>query len=754
MWTALFSITLGLSAFLLFAIQPFAGKVLMPVFGGAPAVWSACLVFFQCSVLVGYAYALVVTKYLSPRKLLICHLLLCACACIQLPISLLLLRDSERSVAPLFAVLENLVSGFGVLVIACSATSPLLQAVYGRKSQNPYPLYIASNAGSFIALLSYPFLIEPLLDLRTQAASWSVSFIALIPAALSALTLNTEGAHPAKGDSQGIALRIWLEWLWISFVPSALMIAVTLHLSVNIASVPLLWIFPLALYLLSYIVAFIERAPSASKLRRTACLLLVALTPTFAYEIKGMLALSLAIHLLLFFVLALYCQRLLYEKRPRASALTSFYFATACGGALGGIFATFVAPFLFATVIEYPLLAASVLFCGVSLRERSWSPLLFAPALFFAVAAIVAAKYQLAPFFLLLYAVSAVICYLMVTTPLRFACAYALLLATFLVCGRDSRQRVITQERNFFGPKKVVILEHEQLKALFHGTTVHGCESLDPERPLPQCYYHPLGPAGDLFRVPRKPGNIAIIGLGIGSMTCLANRADNISYFEIDPMVEKLARTHFTVLQQCGSRANVVIGDGRLLVDKLADHSQAMVIIDAFSSDAIPTHLLTVEAVRGYLRKLMPDGILVFHISNNHLELAPLLGALAKETGQRALERIDNPLEESRPQDQRYASHYALMTQNEAVIRSLIHELHWNEIREHYSGRVWTDDYSEVTKVLKGPWKKLSLLTNFSRFFSSLCSPCLCGFSKTNHRDTESTEMELRKGKVTIVTER
>ena len=704
-----YAVTLALSAALIFVVEPFSGKLLLPGFGGVPAVWAGCVLFFQLAMLAGYGYAVVLAHPRIERYAPYVHAAVLLFALCWVPLDVALVKTPPDGFSPVVGILYNLAMVLGVPVTVCSATSPLLQHWFGFRSRNPYLLYVASNIGSLGALLAYPIIIEPLIGLNAQAHYWSAFFVLLlllIAAGLPLAVIARKSRTSALAPVSPVTTSSCLMWMVTSFIPSALMLAVTLHLTTNIAAFPLLWVLPLALYLLSFILAFAGWPHTIRKLRRISSFVILVLSPLFFCEIRGSLLVTVALHLGMFFILALWAHRLLAESKPPPAALTSFYWWVSCGGALGGIFVSFIAPFCFSTVAEYPLLCGAALFLGITRQERTLNFLSLVPAILFLVLSWLLALANADALLVVIYGVGAVACYFWVARPLQFATSFSLLLAVLLWRAEHTQHEVLFRARNFFGAKKVVVDAREGVKSLYHGTTVHGCQALEANRPLAQCYYHPAGPLGEFMRARTSRGRIAVVGLGIGSMSCYAGSGDVMSFFEIDPLVATIAKEQFLPLQQCGSNVAVVVGDGRLLLQAEAQRSFNLIVIDAFSSDAIPAHLLTLEAMGLYLSRIGEQGSLLFHISNNYLDIAPLLGGLARYFGLTALQREDDPPEDAPAAERRFPSHYLSIVRDAELARALV-ATGWRVVDEPYQGRLWSDDFSEIRSVLLGSRGKL-----------------------------------------------
>ena len=732
----LFALTLFVGATLLFSIQPMIAKMILPLLGGSPSVWSICMMFFQAALLAGYAYAHATTAWLGVRRQAVVH-----AALLLLPLGMLplgLAHGFERSLPgldnPTIWLLGVLILGVGLPFFVVATTAPLLQrwfADLGHPSaHDPYFLYGASNLGSLLILLSYPLVIEPNWRLAEQSAVWSVGYGVLVLLTWAcAWTLwrrptpvlpRAVAERDQAGDSPSHwrAGNRWTGWVALAFVPSSLMLGVTTYLSTDVAAVPLLWIVPLALYLLTFILAF-ARKPIIPHLWT------VRVLPVFGVMLAFILGFGLVkpwlipVHLLAFFVAALFCHGELARRRPPTRDLTSFYLAIAVGGALGGIFNSLVAPLVFDRVTEYPL--ALVLAClalsGTSLASRSPREVaaeLVLPLILFLLVAALATDF-LHLFDTLLGALgvfmasglSALVCLASARRPLRFALGLgAVLAASGLTAGVEGR--VLHQERSFFGVLRVTHASQPNTHRLFHGHTLHGEQYLEAARRLePTSYYFPSGPVGQLFEAFHQGAarhSVAVCGLGAGALTCYARPLERWTIYEIDPAVVRLARDsrYFTFLRDCRAQSvSIVLGDARLRLGDAPAHEYGLIILDAFSSDAVPVHLLTREALRLYRGKLARGGLIAFNISTRYLDLDPVLASLARDA--ELVYRIRFDLEPS-PDEKRIGKQptiWAVMAACEADLGLLVDDLRWRLARPSKRiGDVWADDFSNVIEHL------------------------------------------------------
>jgi hypothetical protein len=724
-----FTATLFLSALLLFVVQPMFAKMILPKLGGSPSVWSVAMVFFQGMLLAGYAYAHALTKTLGLSRAALVHLVVLTGALLMQPIAIAegwnTPPDSGQSIwlMGLFGI------SVGLPFFAIAGNAPLLQAWFARSGHrhaaDPYFLYSASNLGSFGALILYPILFEPTLTLHEQSIAWTVGFIVLAAmiGAAATLALRNGDAVGAIPLTQTHARPEWkqrLIWMGLSFVPSALLVAVTAHIATDIASAPFLWVVPLSLYLLTFIIVF-QRRPI---IRHDIILLfLPMLVAPIAVSVmsdrpSSSLWLTVILHLVFFFVASLACHGELARRRPQAADLTEFYLFISIGGVIGGIFAGLLAPVIFNTVLEYPILIVASLFCLPALYARSWQvnardaltvaavvALLAIPDLLgYSIRSLPIAVYQIA------LGLAALAIILLRHRPAAniAAVAGAMVLSVLYVgelAGGESY-------RSFFGVNKIAEVMNGQFRTLTHGTTLHGAERIRNADgtpytglPEPSTYYYPDSPMDEALTETRRGfGNmrVAIVGLGTGSLACHAAPGEDWRFYEIDREVMHIAQTRFRFLSVCTPGAPVIIGDARLTLANEPAERFDVILIDAFSSDAIPVHLLTKEAIAGYMEKLSPDGVLIFHLSNRHMDLRPILANAAASDGlitvtKRVL------VDRSAMHTFRTSSSVAAVARSTGDLEHLT-KVGWKR-RPPTTARVWTDDYSNVLGAVIAGWR-------------------------------------------------
>lgn len=751
--TAIFTLTIFLSAALLFVIQPLVAKALLPVLGGSPAVWNTCMVFFQITLLGGYAFSHVLTTWFRPRTQVIVHAVIVLGAIVLLPI----VRPSgwrpptDGSQALWLLGLLAVMAGLPFFVV--STAGPLLQRWFAgtghHHAHDPYFLYAASNAGSLLGLLAYPILIEPALTLDTQAHSWMVLYFVLAGGLIVCGVVHLVFARRDPHDPVGlhgepievmgharhgpVTWRRRLLWIALAFVPSSLMLGVTQHLTTDIAAIPLLWVVPLAIYLVTFIIAFARRGQiPAWMLSRVLPLMTIALAAALLLDARHPIWLLMLLNLGVLLVAALLCHTRLADDRPRPNRLTEYFLLISVGGALGGIFNALIAPTIFNGLYEYPIVI--VLACMLRLpagRHHSVQhrrldrrldlalPLVLAATMI--VLSLIAVRTGIDGTIqgnALQFGVPLVGVFLLVSRPLRFALGVAVLLG-FGVYNHDSGYDIMLRQRTFFGvltvrienrqttisaPNGQTTTRIDSYRVLKHGTTYHGFQSLDPKRAhIPLTYYHRAGPIGQVmttFEGSPIRARVSVVGLGAGTLAAYSAPGERWSFYEIDPAIVRIARDprYFTYLCDARGDMEVIVGDGRLSLEAEPDASIGILVIDAFSSDAIPVHMLTTEAIDLYRTKTRPEGIIALHISNRHLNLARVVAAIARDLGMAAR------IEESFPTDQQhdeqmFQSTWVILARDEAAFGPLAHDTRWQLLVPTPGDRAWTDAYSNLFGV-------------------------------------------------------
>jgi len=666
--------TIFLSAFLLFQIQPMIAKIILPWFGGVAAVWITAMLFFQVILLVGYLYAHWLIRWLNHRTQFAVHAFLLSASLLLLPLTPALSWKPAGSEEPIASILGILTVSVGLPYFLLSTTSPLLQAWYARNFQTavPYRLFGLSNLSSLLGLLAYPFLIEPIFTLRQQSEGWSVAFavfviLCLIVAIVSRGNEANEAVPQDKKEVDRDALhppriREQIIWLLLSCCSSSLLLAVTNHLTQNVASVPFLWILPLSLYLLTFVVCFDYEQFYNRKI--FSWLLMFALAG-MAYGLTtwgSHTSLKLIIPAFSggLFLCCMFCHGELIQRKPAPKYLTSFYLMISVGGALGGLLVGLIAPQVMNGFFELnlALIACAVLLLFL-LPHRQWKA---AAAGSFAVV-------------------------LFVTTS-----AYS------NITGFKKAPRVM--ERNFYGVLRVLesdIGTESESRVLVHGSINHGKQFVAPDRRRDHTsYYGPESGVGLAIRALRRsPIKAGVIGLGAGILASYAEPGDVFRFYEINPLVETIARDQFTYLSDAPGKVDVVIGDGRLSLERELNQHYDLLVVDAFSGDLIPVHLLTRQAMELYFRHLKTTGIIALHISNQHLNLAPVVEQLSRSLDKYKV-LIENPDNEHRGI---YRSQWVLITS--APLRSSNILGVAKNIPISTNLRIWTDDYSNLFQILR-----------------------------------------------------
>lgn len=734
--TVLFGATIFVSAFLIFWVEPMFSKAVLPLLGGSPGVWNTALVFFQGTLLAGYLYAHGLPARLDVRWQAGLHLALVALAFVILPVAVPEGWDPPARQVPTFWLLGLFAVALGLPFFVLSATAPLLQRWFSmlghEDSEDPYYLYAASNLGSLGALLAFPLLLEPALDLRTQSRLWTWVYggaAVLLAGCTGALWLRrrqsptgeeTDDPPWRETDPSGGGPPGWLRkarWALLAFVPSSLLLAVTSYLTTDVAAVPLLWVVPLALYLLTFVLAFSRRewVPHEWVNRAVPVVVLLLVLDLVAtspqqYELE----LVLPFHLVAFFVIALACHGELARDRPPPSQLTRFYVWLSGGGVAGGAFNALLAPVVFDTLVEYPV--ALVLACAVlPSRQRDpegrtlvWSdvvlPALLAAAGLAPALGISSTIHYQSGEFLLFYGCSAIWVFTFRKRAIRLALGVGALL---IACtGLIRTPEVLHTERSFFGTLTVT-RPQEDVHVLMHGTTIHGSQRVTPgQRTVPQSYYAPPGPVGQLFRSLRQRKEdlrVGVVGLGTGSLACYREPGDRWTFFEIDPAVVRVARdtSYFHYLSECAPDVRIVMGDGRRSIRREPPSSYDLLILDAFSSDAVPVHLLTREAVEMYLSRLEEDGLLVANIANRYVNLRPVMSALGQELDlavRHQLFTIPDSIPEARRQLWEL-SRWAVLGRGSSALGGLATDPRWRGPVEERM--LWTDSHSNIVDLLR-----------------------------------------------------
>lgn len=727
----LFTVTLFLSSALLFLIQPMIAKMILPRFGGSPGVWNTSMVFFQAALLIGYGYAHLSIKKLGAMNQRWWHVGLLLLTVLTLPIAVAGSMIWREGTGGSIEVLLVLALSVGAPFTVVSAGAPIIQRWFATTSdplaKDPYFLYSASNIGSMLSLLLYPTVIEPNFTLHEQTRLWTYLFYLLVALMIGcAFTLHRSSKASVVEESPTllppapeaapevttapIDTKRRLRWIALAFCPSSLMLGVTTYLTSNIAPIPLLWIIPLALYLLTFIIAFARRQViSPGVLGRILPLLVLPLGVVIVLESTQYMLLMSGFHLIVFFVAALMCHGALAADRPESEHLTEFFLLISVGGVLGGIFNALLAPLLFHTVLEYPL--ALCLACALrtnisqrpfSPKTRNWDYLYPALILIGTIVLMFLSKRYIqasAGRTALAIGLPLVLCFFAVDRSARFGASLA---ATFVAATATQINvfgQIIEAHRSFYGLHRVTRshTKYGWYHTLTNGNTIHGMENMDgPFKGMPLTYYHPSGPMGDVFKkIADTRTNVALVGLGVGSLAGYGQPGQNFTYYELDPDVIKIASDHkiFTFVSDCKANLKIQSGDARLTLNHAPDHSIDLLVLDAFSSDSIPVHLLTLEAFKMYLRKLGPEGVLAVHISNRYLDLGPIVGRIALELNLAVLEDIDGDAD---LEIGKTASRWITLSPKIENLQPLMKDPDWSDLSIPAYSPLWTDDYSNL----------------------------------------------------------
>ncbi len=669
----LYAAAIFLGAFLLFLVQPIIAKQIVPWFGGSAAVWATCMVFFQMTLLVGYAYADVTTRRLTPRRQIALHIALLALSVLALPIMPDASWKPQGEENPSWRIIGLLSLTIGLPYFLLSTTSPLLQAWFARRFHHaiPYRLFALSNLASLLALLAYPVLIEPWVTTRVQSIAWSVFYALFVllcgyAAIASARADDTTqavapgqaGASPPEPPPSGVQQ---ITWLTLAAMASFLLLAVTNHICQNIASLPFLWILPLSLYLASFIFCF----DHPRWYRRNIFLLLVAiLLPLMGwYSDSLQLKLVIPMYLAGLFACCMFCHGELALFKPAPRYLTTYYLMISLGGAIGGLLVGLVAPYVLSGYYE---LAIGLVACALLLLYRTFRTAWWA---MFASAAVVGATG---------YGTGKAIDY------------------------QISNARVMT--RNFYSVLKTrEIADPVPFRSLVHGGIVHGGQLRDPELRLkPSSYFGETSGYGRMFAsLPAAPRKVGVIGLGAGSIIAYARKGDTFRFYEINPQVVDLAKREFSFIADTPAKIEIVLGDGRLSLEREPSQQFDVLAMDAFSGDSIPTHLLTREAMAIYMRHLKPGGVLAFQATNRFINIAPVAASLAAEYGLAAVLISDTPQNDEGANYWTSSTDQVLVTANRALFESEKIKSVATEIAVPRGFRAWTDDFNNLLRVLK-----------------------------------------------------
>jgi hypothetical protein len=748
MWT--FTTTTFLSALLLFAIQPMFAKMVLPVLGGSPSVWSVSVFFFQAALLAGYLYAHLLINKVPAHLTGFVHLAVCLVAFICLPIGMVHWMGDPPPGDPYVWQIGMFAASIGLPFVAVAANAPLLQAWFARSghpdARDPYFMYAASNLGSLIALLSYPLVLEPTFGLSDLSYLWAYAYAVLVLVIAASFLLmrgaqagGAPDAAPAAADgaTDGPAaaaptLGKRLSWIGLAFVPAALVTAYTVHITTDVASAPLLWVIPLAIYLFTFVLVFRER-PLIS---REALLFLhivalaIALIALSEYT-NNWFIVSLT-GLAVFVTTALMAHRTLYEARPAPAYLTEFYLWMSLGGALGGMFTALVAPKIFSEIYEYPLLLALSMACRPGALNLSKERLRdeMVPLVAIVLAGVVAIYIgrswhlqvfaQVGPTPVIVMALAAILVASVRSAPRQLVAALMMCAALVWMPSEVRRGNAV---RSFFGVYRMQLVPASDgsgvFRTLVHGTTLHGAQrvldaKLQPvDDTVPTTYYYPGSPIAQTIAKRREilakkgeKGRYGIVGLGTGSSSCHKQEGETWKFFEIDPTVIKISKDpkNFTFITKCQPDIDIAVGDARLTIGKEPDASFDLFIIDAFSSDAIPVHMLTKEAIELFLRKLKPEGVVLLHTSNRYLDLNSVLSATQKVLPAGTAGLVMNDFSaESNKHPAQSSSTVVVFAKSEAALQPY-RALNGATQLDDNGLEAWSDDYSNIWQPF---WSRL-----------------------------------------------
>jgi hypothetical protein len=725
---AVYTAAIFVSALLLFSVQPLFTKMVLPRLGGSPAVWSVAMVFFQSLLLAGYAYAHLLMQIRNRVIPVAVHLVLLVIALLTLPLSVAGGFGEPPSSGYAFWLLALFAVSIGLPFFALAANNPMLQAWFVRTGHpagpDPYFLYASSNIGSFLALLSYPVLLEPMFTLRTQNLIWTGGYglLILLIASCGALLLRSPALAAAdlEVEATDAPAPTWLQrarWIFLAAVPSGLLVAVTAHISTDVAAAPLLWVLPLSLYLLTWVLVFQSRPliPHSWVLLLQP-LAIAGVVLLLAVGGEQNLLLTLGGHQLCFFVIAMACHGELARTRPPAKYLTGFYVALSFGGMVGGLFAGLVAPFLFSWIAEYPILVALTALCRPATEER-WPGLtrLYWPLIAAVTVALIAPSFSIGDLATWIEhhrvwvagGVGALAGLAAIGLNAdRWKIFATVVTALVLIRIYPADQGRTETVRSFFGVHKIVVTPHGQYHVLMHGTTIHGAQKFQNDdgtpvtgRPEPITYYHKDGGIGQAISAIRErkgaPLNVAVIGVGSGTLTCAAESGESWKFFEIDQTMVDTASDpkYFSYIRNCAPDFKPVIGDARLTFARESDGLYDLIIVDAYSSDAIPIHLATKEAMAIYKAKLAPQGAVVMHVSNRHLELESVVVGIADANDLKSWVYDEDS---GRDDEYIFSTDVVVSAREEADVGSLASSDKWDERQPTERQRVWTDDYSNI----------------------------------------------------------
>ena len=699
------------------------GKMILPFLGSSPSVWNTCMVFYQASLLLGYIYAHVSTRLLGVRKQAIFHVGFLLLPLLVLPIHIPNEWRPHVLENPIPGLLMLMVTSVGLPFFILSSTAPMLQKWFSSTkhiaAKDPYFLYVASNIGSMLALLGYPTIIEPNLKLKDQSNLWFYIYFLFIAFAITCVVMlwfsKPREVEEQKDDPKDrLSIKDKVKWVLYSFVPSSLMLGMTTYFSIDISPVPLIWVIPLAVYLLTFIFVFSKKSilPHDLMIKIMPYVVLGVLFYMFTMSSRN-IVMVFSLHLLTLFVCAMVCHGELAKNRPSTKYLTEFYLWISIGGFLGGFFNSLIAPLIFKEVVEYPLAVVLACLLKPGTSFKGWNKKAFIEETIFSLipaGVIVGLKYFLEYFQIInsywlanvvMYGIPAIICLRSAFNSFRFGLSVGAIILVYMFYMNPGYYDVLYTERNFFGVHRISIDKQGKKLYLFQDTTLHGEQKTDElDKCVPLSYYHETGPIGQLFNAfadDNTKTHVAAIGLGTGSVSCLGKKNQKWIFYEIDPSIVRINNDakYFTFLVNSLPETYVYFGDARLTLQGAKNNYYDFIILDAFSSDAIPIHLITREAMELYLKKLRKGGIIAFHISNRYLNLAPVLGNLAWYQGLVAVIQQDN----ANPYYDKSASNWVLIAREKSDLGKLVYDKRWQPLYGRTDLKLWTDDYSNIFSI-------------------------------------------------------
>jgi spermidine synthase len=669
-----YGLTIFLSAFLLFQVQPLIGKMILPWFGGSASVWTTCMLFFQATLLLGYIYSHWIVKALSPYRQSILHIALLLISLSLLPLTTSELWKPTGSEDPTLQILGLLFASIGLPYFVLSTTGPLIQAWFARERTGgiPYRLFALSNFGSMLALLAYPIAFEPFLATKWQSYCWSALYVVFVLTCAVLAWRNRHSIALVEVEKEHVAAptasRLFI-WILLAACPSILMVADTSFLTENIAPVPMLWVAPLALYLLSFIICFESSGWYKRKIflpLLVVSLFILAYLPTLGLN-ELPVVISTTINLFSFFVVCMVCHGELASQQPNSRYLTTYYLMLAVGGVMGGFFVGVIAPYWFTEnyelsigIVLTAIVVALVFLSGTQFKTK---------------------QLKLASF---------------------VGIASFLVLISMIRINDHSHDMdgIELTNRNFYGTLKVYVDRDREYKLMQHGQISHGSQFIDPDKALePTTYYVRESGVGQAILAKsqsKEPVKVGVVGLGVGTLAGYARKGDIYRFYEIDPQVIAAAEKHFTFLSSSSASIEHVLGDARLQLEGEPDQQFDVLVIDAFSGGSVPIHLLTKEAFAQYFRHLKSDGILAFHITNRFLNLRPVVKTAANAFDQ------DIKLVSVSASDTNvgYRSEWALVSKDKKSFQK-IQFINAQEIEDSKGFNLWRDDYSSLLSIIK-----------------------------------------------------